>query len=66
MAARKTTNLLFRMAKMAAMKKVLSPISETRITEIDSPAKEKFIYMLSEMNYDIHIYYSSDFMQSNI
>ena len=39
MAARNTVSLLFRMARMAAMKKVLSPISETRMTEMDSPDK---------------------------
>jgi len=31
----KTTNLLFVMARIAAIKKVLSPISETRMTVID-------------------------------
>ena len=36
-AARKTVSLLFLMARMAAMKKVLSPISDTKITVIDSP-----------------------------
>ena len=35
-AARNTVSLLFLMARMAAMKKVLSPISETRMTEMDS------------------------------
>jgi len=32
-----TISLLFLIARMAAMKNVLSPISETRIIEIDSP-----------------------------
>ena len=36
-AARKTVSLLFLMARMAAMKKVLSPISDTKITVMDSP-----------------------------
>ena len=36
-AARKTVSLLFLIARMAAMKKVLSPISDTKITVIDSP-----------------------------
>ena len=36
-AARNTVSLLFLIAKMAAMKKVLSPISDTRITVMDSP-----------------------------
>ena len=36
MAPAKTVNLGCRMAIIAAMKKVLSPISETRITEMDA------------------------------
>ena len=42
-AARKTVSLLFLIARMAAMKKVLSPISDTKITVIDSPES----YLLS-------------------
>ena len=38
----KTTNLLFVMARIAAIKKVLSPISETRMTVIDEA--EKYIF----------------------
>ena len=44
-AARKTTSLLFLMARMAAMKKVLSPISDTRMTEMDSPESRKNVYI---------------------
>ena len=36
MAARNTVSLLLDMARMAAMKKVLSPSSDTRITDRDS------------------------------
>ena len=36
-AAKNTVSLLFLIAMIAAMKKVLSPISETSITVMDSP-----------------------------
>ena len=41
-AAKKTVSLLFRMARIAAMKKVLSPISDTRITVIDFEVLNKY------------------------
>ena len=37
-AARNTTSLLLVMARIAAMKKVLSPISDTRITVMEEAA----------------------------
>ena len=39
----KTTSLLFLIARMAAMKNVLSPISDTRITVMEEAAKIKQI-----------------------
>ena len=41
-AARNTVSLLFLMARMAAMKNVLSPISDTRMTVMDSPVGQRF------------------------
>ena len=47
-AARKTVSLLFLIARMAAMKKVLSPNSDTKITVIDSP--ESYFSSVQHLN----------------
>ena len=53
MAARKTVSLLLRMARMAAMKKVLSPSSETRMTESDEAVQEAFVLRGVELQLEV-------------
>ena len=44
----KTTSLLFLMASIAAMKNVLSPISDTRITVIEEATKTSKVFLTSK------------------